>query len=436
MVVSQNLSWYNRIVKLARQAGIKETPVKRFVIIVALAVFFAHSASAQWVQASGLPVTGNVAVVTIAAIGNILLAGAYPDLTTMSGGGVYRSTDNGETWAPSNKGITCNGGCPEVYSAYSFTVSGNMLFAGTTYGVFESADSGANWTLFAQFGSGSFLVAGGTLFFGTITGDDDAIWRSTDNGVHWSIVDTTGVPVECLALLGNTVLARVLVGGVYLSNDNGITWTKTAHEGGINCFGMSGGTIFTANMGSGVSVSTDTGATWTAANNGLTDREAVSFASSNGKIFVGTDGGGVYYSTSNGANWAEFDSGLAYSGKTLHLAADSATLFAADNGSPAKVWRRPLSEAVRVIQPGRDKPSVNSFKINVAGTNMAICLPQTDAPCTVEFFTIAGKRIYSATYLVHGGILRIPLSGLSTGTYLVSAKGRNMSKSASFVVAR
>src|SRR5438105_1830275 len=95
-------------------------------LAVAIIIFgFAPSARCQWVQAAG-PYGASVNCFTVS--GTYLLAG--------TGGGAYRSSNNGTTWAAAT-GLT-NG-------VYAFAASGTNLFAGTGNGVSLSTDNGASW---------------------------------------------------------------------------------------------------------------------------------------------------------------------------------------------------------------------------------------------------------------------------------------------------
>jgi len=179
---------------------------------------------------------------------------------------------------------------------------------------------------------------------------------------------------------------------------------------------------------------------WTAVNSGLPANTNVNCLLVSGdNIFAGTWGGGVFLSTNNGTSWTAVDFGLSDLNVQC-LAMSGGNIFAGTYGSG--VWRRPLSEMVGVINPnpqqGMSKPYASGFKINISKNGIDVLLPQAlnNGTITVGLFNIAGRKIYSATHQPNNQTLNIPVSGLSTGTYLMSITGRNITKSSSFVVTK
>jgi uncharacterized repeat protein (TIGR01451 family) len=103
---------------------------------------------------------------------------------SVSGHGVYRSDDGGATWAPVNTGLatsTVLQGNDDVELAAQKNGGGTTLFAGiatgkTMNGVFTSADGGAAWTALAPLPAGAAAGLGGAFAeYFQLTADPDAV---------------------------------------------------------------------------------------------------------------------------------------------------------------------------------------------------------------------------------------------------------------------
>ena len=372
--------------------------------------------------------------------GGNLFAGTYGG----GGGGVFRSTNNGTRWTEVGSDF------PGNREVYFLAVSGSTIFAQTNIagtnsgGVFRSTDNGTSWTANGPTNNGvyvwSLAASGGTVFAGT----DIGVFRSTDNGTNWTAVDS-GLPmagqmviVDTFKVCDSTISARSCVD----SSNNGTSWTVIVKNTVVRSFAVSGNNIFAGTQDYGVFLSTNNGTSWTSVNSGFPGSTWVnSFAVSGSNIFAATYGG-VFLSTDSGTSWAGFNDGLP--GWTVDgLAVGESYIFASVTAHAMhQIWRRPLSEIVGIIngkpQRGILKPYASGFKINISKNGIAVLLPQTlnNGAITVGLFTIAGKRIYAATYQAHNGILNIPISGLSTGTYLMSIRGNNTTLSSPFVVTK
>jgi hypothetical protein len=100
--------------------------------------------------------------------------------------GVFRSTDNGDTWTEINNGLTNLG-----ILSFAINENGDVFAGGDVDGlcgngrVFRSTNNRDNWQL-VQNGlntgngiNGLLATSGGTLFAGSY---GDGVFRSTDNG--------------------------------------------------------------------------------------------------------------------------------------------------------------------------------------------------------------------------------------------------------------
>jgi len=158
-------------------------------IAVILASCKASSQTNFWQQV-GAPYNGDVRLMTFTNSG-VMVAGTY-------GGGVWRSTNDGQSWAISNTGIG-------NYYVYGLATSPNgNVFAAVGSGVYRSGNEGLSWEQ-VTVSSGEFrslaisksVQSSGTIFAGSTNG----ITRSTDNGATWSLYQMSNVaPVLAVAL--------------------------------------------------------------------------------------------------------------------------------------------------------------------------------------------------------------------------------------------
>lgn len=207
----------------------------------------------SWIQAD----------VTSSAIRSFATKSEGHIFAASSNDGVFRSTDQGETWIAINNGLTNT----HVQSLSCHT-NGN-LFAGTTDGgIFRSSDNGSSWTqvatIFGAYGVWSFaLHPDGEIFAAT----DAGVYYSHPDGQNWTQTGLTDAQVRSLA-----------------SNSNGY--------------------LYAATFGAGVFRSTNNGDSWTPINSGLESLNVLAISvNSKGEVFAGTLFGGLYRSSDSGASW-------------------------------------------------------------------------------------------------------------------------------------
>jgi hypothetical protein len=89
-------------------------------------------------------------------------------------------------------------------------------------------------------------------------------------------------------------------------------WVQTngPYYGGVVCLAVSDTNIFAGAYRGGIFLSTNNGRSWTGASSGLTCFGVYALAMSDMNLFAGTGGGGVFLSTNNGTSWTAVDSGL------------------------------------------------------------------------------------------------------------------------------
>ncbi len=271
---------------------------------------------------NGLP--AYVWVMTIMAAGSNIYAG-------LDSRGVYFSENSGNSWRATS-GLPCA-------NVKSMTTSNSSIFAGTAgQGLFKSTDNGNVWS---KSGEGipdwvsitALAVNGNTLFAGTSEG----LFTSSDDGSSW-VKGILGSQIQAFAIKGNTILAAVYWGGVYMSTDNGNTWNQINNglpNRPVNAVIFSGSTIFAGTDGNGIYRSVDNGNSWIPVNSGLTNQLILSIAVIGSSVFAGTDGG-LFVTTNNGSLWTQLRYGsfraLAVSGSTLFASTYSGASMSTDNG--------------------------------------------------------------------------------------------------------
>ncbi|MHB8336561.1 MAG: T9SS type A sorting domain-containing protein [Ignavibacteriaceae bacterium] len=223
----------------------------------------------------------------------------------------------------------------------------------------------------------SFAVNNNNLFAGTY---DGGVFLSTDNGTSWSAVNSglTNTYVETLAISGNKLFAGTH-DGVYLSTNNGTNWTvvnnglpsyTSVYAFAVTNTGTGGTDLFAGTYVAGEFLSTNNGTSWNAVNSGLTNDYvqtlAVSPTGTSGyNLFAGTKGG-IFLSTNNGTSWNAVNSGLtnkdvfalAVSGSNLFAGTYNGGVFlSTDNGTS---WN--------AVNSGLTNTYINGFAIS--GNNL------------------------------------------------------------------
>jgi len=158
-----------------------------------------------------------------------------------------------------------------------------------------------------------FTVKGANLFNGRW---GSGVFLSTDNGATWTAAGLAGDNVDALATVGaGNLFAGTAYGGagtgVYRSTNNGTNWTAVntnLTSTNVYSFAVDMSNNLYAGTGDGVFSLPFPYTTWTAA--GLTGNGVGALVYSNPNLFAGIYGSGVFLSTDNGTNWAAVNTGL------------------------------------------------------------------------------------------------------------------------------
>jgi photosystem II stability/assembly factor-like uncharacterized protein len=178
------------------------------------AVFESTDNGATWtIDTVGIPFQNwNVAISSIAVQGSTIFAASYY--------GIYASTDAGKHWYKSSTGIPANTEIRKVLA------TDTALYAAVWgQGVFKSTDNGATWAVTGSALSGIYVtdlaLSGKSLLAATTSG----MLRSDDNGVTWQTKLASKYFYNVLAN-GSDLFTGVAAGYVWYSPDTGNTWTQ------------------------------------------------------------------------------------------------------------------------------------------------------------------------------------------------------------------
>lgn len=285
--------------------NLPKNALKAFYVLLIACIFLPDSLKAQqWLQTRG-PGGGDV-IDMIEKNGSILVA---------TGSGVFRSTDNGETWIASNTGLPPQGGATEYLAA----TTNNIYVTSFSGDLFRSADNGISWTNVPVDVGSLFILemfaSHDTLYFGLYGG---GVVRSTNDGATFEFINN-GFPasayVVAFAQVGEYLFAGLSGNGgtvgIYRTSVNAINWTQM--NTGFNATFSIGdittkGTDLFVTTSGGLFRSTNLGNNWFEPLPGFTNFGALTVY--HGDIYTGSGGDGVFKSSNDGASWTTPNAGL------------------------------------------------------------------------------------------------------------------------------
>ena len=336
-----------------------------------------HILHSQWTQTRGL--SGSALFVSCLAVSDTnLFAG--------TDSGVFLSTNNGDSWSSVSNGL------PQYVDVLALAISGRNLFIGTvSYGVFLSTNNGESWSAVDSGLTATNLPDGGTNVSGLAVKDSTVFitvnqdignsdFRSTNNGRSWSplsgILKALGLSTASaysFAISGANIFAlcnnsrKYYTDGVFLSTDNGNTWSDFNLGLPYTTFRVpvvADTTLIVTDGGTGIYRTPIKSVGWVLANtgnSGLWIPQVYAFCFSDGNLYAGTAANwnapspGVFLSTNMGTSWRGVWNNDLPNNSVTSLAVSGPYLMAGTSG--AGVWRKTLQEILDVRQSPSNLPT-------------------------------------------------------------------------------
>ena len=222
-----------------------------------------------------------------------------------SGDGVFRTTDQGDSWVKTVSGLD-RLDIHRLSVSSNYTTDGRVLAAAEAGGVWRSVDGGEQWSMVLSEGTviNAFTEladsAGSAIVAGDAAGN---VWRSDDGGRLWEIVHELHAAGEITSITvdGRVVYAGTSQDGLYRSSDGGETFDRVLMPASL-------GKLLCRPEGEGDS---DSAAYITAVT-------VTSMPTGARKVLATSWYGGVYVSADGGESWTVRDEGL-----SCHVQADS-----------------------------------------------------------------------------------------------------------------
>ncbi|HZV13485.1 MAG TPA: T9SS type A sorting domain-containing protein, partial [Candidatus Kapabacteria bacterium] len=272
----------------------------------------------------------------------------------------------------------------------------------------------------------SFAVLGGDIFAASLGG---GVFRSNDSGVSWTSVNTglANMNVLTLKVVGTYILAGTLNDGVYRSTDNGASWAPSGLQGRYVDIFYAGSNYILAGSDSGsIFRSTDNGTSWSLSSTGLTphdngDYVVSTFTNTDNHLLTGTIWG-PFLSSDNGSSWSAVSTGLNRL-DIRAIVANGNDIFTATFGngvvhftSNGSTWNEVSASLTNDNVEALIAYNNNFF----AGTNESGVLLSTDNGANWNIIGLQYTNINTLAiigdYLFAGndtGIWRMPLSGIT-----------------------
>lgn len=292
---------------------------------------------------------------------------------------IYRSTDDGHTWAKTGQGI------PADLRTDALGESGSIRLAGTEHGVFISADDGRVWKRPARGLPEStkvsdFAVTGERTYAATMQG----VWVSSDRGDTWALADESlaKLRVMSLAVVGETLVAGTDLQGARVLAAAGGRWENVSAglPEGAQVFQLAvrNDAVYAALYAKGVYRLDLANRKWVA----MAEEHPLRIAVSDGVIFAGRNPGGVFTSADGGQSWQNASAGLSDDAPTWCLASRDGTVLIGTRGDSRLLRYAPTFRVWKQSDEGIP-PKTSPIAFGLGAQSVLVSLISDETPVWV-----------------------------------------------------
>jgi photosystem II stability/assembly factor-like uncharacterized protein len=346
---------------------------------------------------------------------------AGTDGDAVHGTWLLKSTDGGDSWTNMVEGLYENS--PWRQPVNAIAIAGNTVYAGLgddwTHhgdggGVFETTDGGETWQPLTYAVSVSSLEIDPTNSSILFAGTSHGVWWSSDGGSHWA-TSSPGMPssatVTDLAIdpTSHSIVYAATSAGLFKSTNGGYSWQQVndglPESSAVRSVQLDPTHPLTLYAGTeaGVYKSSDGATTWAAANDGLNGSPgqpasvyALALVPSDPQILYAATDAGVFKSTSGATGWASIDNGLPLGPKMFFVNRRYFDALAVDGSSPSTVYAgvsRGYGDLFKTTDAGASwSMAANGFPPD-SQTNALVVSP------TSPDVVYAGTRDYSCVWI-------------------------------------
>ena len=234
---------------------------------------------------------------------------------------VWRSVDDGRTWAAAEDGLDAADAYIRVFDGTAYAVARDDEWNNALW-VFD--DVSETWSLIPTPDSiDSVLVEGQFILASNETAYSPTVMRSFDGGETWELIELVDEIFSFSEFVrsGSAIVAFMQSDGIWRSYDDGATWTQIVPASELSPVKLKklGSALYVFEYNGDLYRSIDDGSTWTQINNGLTGIRDVALDGDR-LLATATE---VYVSDDDGQTWTQSHDGIVATNiKGLHHLAD------------------------------------------------------------------------------------------------------------------